>query len=129
MTNPRQLSFAGLLQNEVNLGWSIILSKFIETEVPEFGRVLVWVKSGVLSRVDASSVVAKPDIKASMGKEEGNRVGSIGQPGFSRGKQTVLQENNWLAFVTLNMHGSEQVTIRGLNLELLVSKASTLNNL
>jgi len=60
--NIANLILPSFIPNEINLSWSIILSKLIETVIIELRIVFVFIKSNVLSGVFGSSVVSKPDI-------------------------------------------------------------------
>lgn len=57
------------LENVVNLSWSVVLSKLIEAVVKELSVIFDWVKMRVLTAVNITSVVSKPDVVSFFGKD------------------------------------------------------------
>ena len=62
MADVRNLVNSKMLSDEINLGWSIILTHFEETIIKEFVTILFSVKIGIFPSKLGSSIVAKPDI-------------------------------------------------------------------
>jgi len=83
-----------LISNEINLGWSIVLSHFSERVLP-IGFISLWVQSGMVRAILSASLVAEPDIVPVPHQLEcWGGVVVVHDPAVCWVSNTMLQEHN-----------------------------------
>ena len=91
MTNITQLLLLCLLQDKVNLSWSVMLAKLVKAVI------IVFIRShslgGLPICISGSSVVPKPNIVANFSCLESRRVLFIHYPSVCVWKKPMLKEN------------------------------------
>lgn len=94
MTNIGNFIMASLRSNEVDLSWSIDLSKLEEAIVKEFCLIScnIWVQLSIFSTIACSSIVSKPNIEPCHSKLESDRFISIHDPCLGRWEKTMLKK-------------------------------------
>jgi len=132
VTKIANLRLSCLGSDIVNLGDSIVLAQLEEGVSEELRSLSVGVDVVVLSTVNCSTVVSKPDIVTSVGKDEGRRVLSVHDPPFSRGDEAVLQEESWCTVRDSglsDMHHGELIAITSGHLMSLIFESIPSTNL
>lgn len=83
---------SSMLGDEFEIGWHVVSSELLETEIPELG--VVDVEFVVLKRVLVASVVANPDIITEVSEVHSDGVGFVvNEPIIGTVIETVLQED------------------------------------
>lgn len=88
----------GDLPHVIKLSWYIEVTHFNEAEFPELAFLgFLRIKRPMLSAILTSSLVAYPDVIACLCElKSRRRVNIIDNPAVSRGKEAMLEKDDWL---------------------------------